>query len=223
MNLNEFIERYKGRRVEMDGVSKYACVDLVKAYAKYVLSLEFKAFGNAKDYYNNFKNIPLLYNNFDRIPNTPAFIPARGDIVVWNNGTYGHIAIATGEGTTKWFNSFDQNYGINKKCRIVKHNYKHFLGVLRPRNQTAIYGNKYNVGNIVEIKVPVGIAVQGSPGGKSLVDDGRSQFWIQESEVKDGYIVSRVTIIEANNKEYKVQCLYDRFWVAEKNIKKKLK
>lgn len=49
----------------------------------------------------------------------------NGDVVVWDlrHGKYGHIAIATGEGTTKWFKSYDQNW-IIKKMHLVKHNYK---------------------------------------------------------------------------------------------------
>lgn len=145
MNLDEFIQKYKGTRVEYDNVSFYQCVDLVKMYADKVLGLKFGAFGNAKDYYNNFNEQLMLKNNFKRMPNVPALIPKKGDIVVWGNGSYGHIAVATGEGTTKWFKSFDQNYGINKKCRIVEHNYKNVLGVLRPNNQEAIYGKKDSI------------------------------------------------------------------------------
>ena len=145
MNLTDFINKYKGTRVEYDNVSYYQCVDLVKMYAKKVLELEFGAFGNAKDYFNGFNSHSVLKNNFKRIANSSNFIPQRGDIVIWGNGKYGHIAVATGEGTTSWFNSFDQNYGLNKKCRIVKHNYKNFLGVLRPNNQEAIYGKQDSI------------------------------------------------------------------------------
>lgn len=143
MNLTEFINTYKSKRVEYDNVSYYQCVDLVKMYAKKVLGLHFGAFGNAKDYYYGYNNQPVLKDNFKRIANTATFIPQRGDIVVWKSGINGHIAIATGEGTTKWFNSFDQNYGKilkTQKCRIVRHDYKNVLGVLRPYNQNAIYG-----------------------------------------------------------------------------------
>lgn len=144
----------------------------------------------------------------------------NGDIVIWNSGTYGHIAIATGEGTTRWFKSFDQNYGVNKRCRIVKHDYKNFLGVLRPYNQQAVIGNKYNAGEFVEISVPVSIAYKGEE--KSIVDDGKNQFWVENSVIKDGKIIARVNIAYVQGTSYIVQCLSSQFWVDEKNIVKRL-
>ena len=222
MNFTDFINTYSGKRVEYDNVSYYQCVDLVKMYANKVLGLRFGAFGNAKDYYYNYNNIALLKDNFKKIPNTATFIPQRGDIVVWKNGSYGHIAVATGEGTTSWFKSFDQNYGLNKKCRIVKHNYKNFLGVLRPYNQDAIYGSKYHLGQAVEISVPVAIANYNG-GEKSLVDDGKEQFWVENSVIENGKIHARVNIAHISGKRYLVQCLSSQFWVDEKNIVKALK
>lgn len=220
MNLDEFIQKYKGKKVEYDNVSYYQCVDLVKMYADKVLNLKFRAFGNAKDYFYNYRTTPMLVNNFSKISNTPTFVPQKGDIVIWNNGKYGHIAIATGQGTTKWFNSFDQNYGLNKKCRIVKHDYKNFLGVLRPNNQIAINGSKYHVGEDVEINVPVGIAY--TLGEECLVDDGATQFWVSKSVIKNNKIIARVKICYASGESYIVQCFDKQFWVKEKHIVKKL-
>ena len=220
MNFDEFVKTYKGKKVEYDKVSYYQCVDLVKMYVDKVLNLHFGAYGNAKDYYYSYKIIPTLCNNFTKIANTPTFIPQKGDIVVWNNGKNGHIAIATGEGTTRWVNSFDQNYGLNKRCRIVKHDYKNFLGVLRPDNQLAIYGSKYNAGEDVEIRVPIGIAY--TLGNDCLVDDGTQQFWVDKSVIQDNKIVARVKICYASHTRYIVQLFDKQFWVDEKNIVKKL-
>lgn len=62
--------------------------------------------------------------------------------MVWGgslNGGIGHVAIATGEGNTKYFYSYDQNWtGRNDPCTRVYHNYNHVLGVLRPKNQSVI-------------------------------------------------------------------------------------
>ena len=220
MNLDEFINEYRGKRVEYDHVSLYQCVDLVKMYARKVLGLDFGAFGNAKDYFYNFEHIDLLKSNFTKIKNTPTFIPQKGDIVVWKNGKYGHIAVATGDGTTKWFNSFDQNYGINKRCRIVKHDYKNFLGVLRPNNQMAVNGTKYKPGEDVEIKVPIQVAYDN--GENCLVDDGKTQFWVNKSVINNGVIFARVTICFAQGTNYIVQCFDKQFWVQEKHILRKL-
>lgn len=139
MNYNEFINTYNGKSFDYDGVAGVQCVDLAKMYLDKVFGIKVGAWGNAKDYYENFNNLPLK-NHFTRIANTPSFVPQKGDIVVWGAGLgnkYGHIAIATGEGNTSTFYSYDLNWG-GKTVKRVQHNYKGFLGVLRPNDQSKI-------------------------------------------------------------------------------------
>lgn len=141
MNYSEFINAYNGKSFDYDGVSGVQCVDLAKMYLDKVFGIKAGAWGNAKDYYENFNNLPLK-NSFDRIANTASFVPKKGDIVVWGAGlgnTYGHIAIATGEGNTSNFYSHDLNWG-SKTVHKVNHNYKGFLGVLRAKDQSKITG-----------------------------------------------------------------------------------
>lgn len=158
MNYDEFIAEYNGKSFDYDGVAGVQCVDLVKMYLDKVFGIKPSAWGNAKDYYENFNNFPLK-TSFTRIANTPDFIPQKGDIVVWGAGlgnTYGHIAIATGEGNTSQFYSYDLNWG-SKIVHKVLHNYKGFLGVLRPNDQTKIIEGsdeimkKYQNGSTEEI------------------------------------------------------------------------
>lgn len=139
MNYGEFISEYLGKAVDYDGSYGVQCVDLAKMFIKYVLGITPKAIGNAHAYFDDFYEHKFLKNNFLRIKNTPDFVPMKGDICVWGkslNG-YGHIAIATGEGDTKHFFTYDQNWG-GKQMKMVEHDYKHFLGVLRPIDRTAI-------------------------------------------------------------------------------------
>lgn len=138
MNYQEFINEYNGKSFDYDGVAGVQCVDLAKMYLDKVFGIKPGAWGNAKDYYENFNNLPIK-NSFTRIANTPSFVPQKGDIVVWGTGVgkYGHIAIATGEGNTHQFYSYDLNWG-SKKVHKVLHNYKRFLGVLRPNAQDKI-------------------------------------------------------------------------------------
>lgn len=145
MNYQEFINYYNGKALDYDGVSGVQCVDLAKFYLNRVFGLQPGAWGNAKDYYLNYNAIPSLVNNFTRIANTPSFVPQKGDIVIWGTGLgkYGHIAIATGEGNTSQFYSYDMNWG-GKACKKVLHNYKGFLGVLRPKDQSKITGLNSN-------------------------------------------------------------------------------
>ena len=72
---------------------------------------------------------------FTKIANTADFVPEQGDIAVWGSklgNTYGHVSIATGEGDTNKFYSYDLNWG-SKVVKKVQHSYKGFLGVLRPK------------------------------------------------------------------------------------------
>lgn len=141
MNYSEFINTYDGKSFDYDGVSGIQCVDLIKMYLDKVFGIKAGAWGNAKDYYENFDNLSLK-NSFTRIKNTSTFIPQKGDIVVWSSelgNTYGHIAIATGEGNTNEFYSYDLNWG-SKVVHKVLHNYRGFLGVLRPNDQSKITG-----------------------------------------------------------------------------------
>ena len=139
MNYQEFINTYNGKSFDYDGVAGVQCVDLVKMYLDKVFEIKAGAWGNAKDYYENYNNLPLK-SSFTRIANTPSFVPKKGDIVVWGAGLdnkYGHIAIATGEGNTHQFYSYDLNWE-SKSVHKVLHNYKGFLGVLRPNAQNKI-------------------------------------------------------------------------------------
>lgn len=145
MTYDEFIKRHKGKAMDYDGAAGAQCVDLAKYYLNEVFGLKPGAWGDAHDYYDNFNSVSDLKNNFTRIANTPDFVPKKGDIVVWksslSSGGWGHIAIATGEGNTSYFYSYDQNWtGRHDACTKIKHNYNHLAGVLRPKDQTKVNG-----------------------------------------------------------------------------------
>lgn len=146
-NFDSFIKAHLGKGVDYDGTAGVQCVDLAKSYLKEVFDINPGAWGDAHCYYDNYNNLPLLKNNFTRIANTSDLIPKKGDIVVWksslNSGGWGHIAIADGVGTTSYFYSYDQNWtGKHDPCTRIKHNYNHFAGVLRPKDQTKVTGTK---------------------------------------------------------------------------------
>lgn len=150
---NQFIKDHIGKAVDYDRVAGAQCVDLAKCYLKEVFGLESGAWGDAHCWYDNFNRIPKLYNNFTRIPNTPDFVPKKGDIGVWDSGLsaggWGHIAICTGEGDTNLFYSYDQNWnGRHDPCTKLRHTYVHFAGVLRPKNQDRINPQK----NALDVK-----------------------------------------------------------------------
>lgn len=146
MNYNEFVKKFLGKKTDYDKACGVQCVDLAKQYLYSVFGIKAGSWGNAKYYWLNFNSHSALTSNFTKIKNTPDFVPKKGDIVVWNGdisskNDCGHIAIATGEGNTSYFYSYDQNWG-SKKMKKVKHSYKAVYGVLRPKDQSKITTKK---------------------------------------------------------------------------------
>lgn len=232
MTFDEFVKRFNGKATDFDGGSGVQCVDLAKMYFYYVLGLKPKAIGNAEAYWNRYNELSYLKDNFIRIANTPSFIPQKGDVVVWDkrHGKYGHIAIANGEGTTSYFYSYDQNWLI-KKMHLVKHNYKSgFAGVLRPRNQKAIYGDnhKYKVGDVVQTKFQVRVIGEADSEHYRVESNGY-EFELHKSMVnpinkdKIGNVIQRGTIFARVNEDtYGIEVLDRQFLIKEQYIDKKL-
>lgn len=139
MYLTDFFNKYNSKKIDYDKAYGAQCVDLFRQFNKEVLGItQPKGVNGAKDFWTNYSSDPNLYNNFNKIANTPSFVPQFGDVAVWGNGTYGHIAICTGTGDVNKFESFDQNYPTGSACHYVIHNYSGFLGVLRPKAQSRL-------------------------------------------------------------------------------------
>lgn len=146
--FDEWVKSVKNKSIDIDKVSGYQCVDVVHSYLKECFDIPVTARGNACDYWKAYENDKNLQKHFDRILNTPTLVFERGDIVIWTNKPYGHIAIANGNGTTRYFYSIDQNWG-EKYCREVKHNFVNVKGCLRPKPKVPVittknYTLKYN-------------------------------------------------------------------------------
>lgn len=134
MTIDAFFNKVKGKKIDFDGAYKNQCVDLIKQFEYDVMGIIPEAVGDAKYYYLNYDKKAFLKNHFIKIPNTPDYVPLKGDVVVFGNGKYGHICIATGEGNTAHFYSYDQNvYGNLEPVQKVYHNYNYCLGALRPK------------------------------------------------------------------------------------------
>ncbi len=148
-NFDTFIKGHLGKAQDYDGVAGCQCIDLIKYYLDEVFDIKPGAWGDAHAYYDNFNNIAPLKNNFTRIANTPSFVPKKGDIMVWSgslsSGGWGHVALCTGEGTTNYFYSYDNNWtGNHDATAKIKHNYNYVLGVLRPKDQSKVTGKTTN-------------------------------------------------------------------------------
>lgn len=151
ITYDQFIKNHLGKACDTDGVAGAQCVDLAVAYMDEVFGSGIKNFRfDAHHFYDNFNSNAWLKKNFTRIANTPEFVPKKGDICVWKSslsrGGWGHISIATGEGNTSYFYSYDQNWtGRNDPCAKIRHSYSHFAGVLRPKDQSKINPPKAKV------------------------------------------------------------------------------
>lgn len=141
ISMNKWVEKNLGKGIDYDGAYGVQCVDLAKHFIKNVLGIEPHSIGNAIEYYRKRESSKYLTTNFNWISNTPDFVPQKGDLCVFTSKSgHGHISVATGEGTTSYFYSYDQNYpsGKHEPMTKIKHTYASFLGVLRPKNQKNI-------------------------------------------------------------------------------------
>ena len=144
-----------------DNYKVHNCFDLANEYVTKLIGGKAFIGNGAYEIYTNFNNQPCK-ELYERIPNTPEFVPIKGDIMVWGQGLgkWGHVAICNGEGDTTWFKSYEQNWtGNNDPVALIKHNYNNVLGVLRPKDQTKI------LGKTEEIKVET--KIQESPKRKN--------------------------------------------------------
>lgn len=145
MLLNEWISKNLGKYVRYNRTTKdYQCVDLAKSnlvevhdfYEKYPNLKRSWAWGNARQWYEQFNSHKELKENFERIPNSAKFVPIAGDICVFTEfNKYGHICVAyNNKSTTRKIYTVDQNYPTGSKVRYCTHKYNSegFLGVLRP-------------------------------------------------------------------------------------------
>ena len=133
--FQEFFNKWNGGFCEVnDPTNKYQCMDLAYAWCDF-LEIPRDAIRHlyAKEVYTKATDLTKQY--FSLISNSPEGVPEVGDLVVFSEkigGIAGHISIANGTGDTRNFESFDQNFGTPKSCRIVKHDYKAVIGWLRP-------------------------------------------------------------------------------------------
>ena len=189
VNFDIFIKKHLGKAIDVDGAAGVQCVDLAKAYLKEVFDIPYFAVGSARNYYERFDSYPQLKSKFKRIANTPDFVPQKGDLAVWDatkGGGHGHVAICAGKGDTRHFYSYDQNWG-DKACKLVRHDYKGFSGVLRPRysellsaikDATADYYPKYsgNSGSLVDALASIGASSSFSSRRKIAKANGVSGY-----------------------------------------------
>ena len=126
MNQQDFFIKWKDK-YNNNGMYVGQCVNVIKSYFQEVLNRE-PVLGDAIDYWYK------PPTGFQKIKNSFFAYPQPGDIIIWDIGRYGHIAVCN------WVRTFDlgvfeQNYPIGTPCHFGTHNYKNVLGWLRPIKQ----------------------------------------------------------------------------------------
>lgn len=132
MTIDQFITTYDGTYLDFDHQFGNQCVDLVATYCVQVLGHE-PYYANAADWWYNYDN----KNWYTKIPNSPAAVPQKGDIVIWDHsspgsGGAGHIDVWL-SGDINGFIGFDQNWPVGSVCHRQGHNYNYIVGWLRPK------------------------------------------------------------------------------------------
>lgn len=146
----------KGNAYDIDGSYGYQCYDLgqifwLNACSRYVTSktadggIKGGASGIWGDRSNNNKNSEFeLVTDYSKIK--------RGDIIITNNGTYGHICFADADNTGQtYLPVFGQNQGNTggavpgAECKVINWNLKkYFLGAFRFKKWNAANDNSAN-------------------------------------------------------------------------------
>lgn len=134
MNIQEFIDRYNGKKIDWDNAYGGQCVDLYRQYCHDVLEIpQSPPVQGAADIWTTY-----LQEHFYQVENTPEAVPIPGSVVIWNKkagGGYGHVAVAV-SGNKGSFISFDQNWNKLSVCELVTHTYTNVIGWLVPKKGT---------------------------------------------------------------------------------------
>lgn len=130
MTYTEFRNKWIGKGIDFDGKFGFQCVDVYRMYCKEVLEIpQSPSVVGAKDIWDTY-----LRAYFEKIENTLTAVPEQGDVIIWNVGTYGHIAICDSANIDS-FISFEQNWTHLDGTGVTElrtHQYKDVLGWLRP-------------------------------------------------------------------------------------------
>ena len=137
MTLEEFVKKYKGKKVDYDNAYGAQCVDLFRQYTKECLGIKehtgpCATSGGAKDLFLDYSKMPIEKKYFIR-STQKNWIP--GDVLIWDateKNQYGHVAIFL----AKLGNSllvFEQNGITQEGAEIQIRGRDNLLGYLRKR------------------------------------------------------------------------------------------
>ena len=136
MTLEEFIDKYDGKKVDFDGAYGAQCVDLFRQYTKDVLGIKehtgpCQTTGGAKDLYLDYDKMPVEKKYFYRSKQKNW---VQGDILIWDStptNKYGHVAIYLAKIGAYDFLVFEQNGITQAGAQIKIRSRENLLGYLR--------------------------------------------------------------------------------------------
>ena len=137
MTLEEFVKKYKGKKVDFDNAYGAQCVDLFRQYTKECLGIKehtgpCATSGGAKDLFLDYSKMPIEKKYFIR-STQKNWIP--GDVLIWDRtekNQYGHVAIFLAK-LGNSFLVFEQNGITQAGAEIQVRTRDNLLGYLRKR------------------------------------------------------------------------------------------
>ncbi|GAA3528364.1 hypothetical protein AFL01nite_02430 [Aeromicrobium flavum] len=124
--VDAFVKKHNGRYVDFDGAYGAQCHDLAQFYNRDVVKARFISTpytGGAKDAWRTYDS-----SRYTKVSAGSA--PRKGDLAVWGNGQYGHIAIVLANAGNN-VKVLTQNPGATKVANLSKSG---LLGYLRPKS-----------------------------------------------------------------------------------------
>ena len=192
---NEAIDWLKsqvGKSIDYDGSYGAQCVDLILAYYNYLGVNTVR--GNGKDYATN--ELPSGWTRYEN------GIPKKGDILVYTNGSYGHVGIYESD-SSSYHQNFNHNYVENITRKYNSFNIPYW-GVVRPDfndeeevvEEQAVedLGNSFK-SQIISGKVNnLSIAVSSNEVGTNVYldvkdDNNSKQIWIFNKQSDGSYTI----------------------------------
>lgn len=137
MYLEDFVNKYNGKKVDYDGVYGAQCVDLARVYFNEFFGIlehtgPCATSGGAKDLFLDYDKMPVEKKYFKRIK-TKKCLPC--DVAVWDStptNKYGHVAIVLGELSNSLI-VFEQDGFKQDGAKINLRGKNNLLGVLRKK------------------------------------------------------------------------------------------
>jgi hypothetical protein len=133
MNVKQFVETHLGKKVDFDKAYGAQCVDLYRQYCQDVLGMPAsEGVEGAKHLWECYDKTNVQKKYLQRVSNTKDFVPEQGDIVIYGDGRFGHVAIVLFANESRMI-VFEQDGYAQDGAKPAMRNYNNVLGFLRKR------------------------------------------------------------------------------------------